>query len=337
MPTTRVRVAEIRAACFAEDLPILDRMARWDETECEAYFESGGQQEPRSRPVRFLCLHGGGSNAEVNRVQLARLMKQLGAGADATFRFFEGTRVYPEAEVDPTVRRIVGGRDVFGWYGVENAAQKSLGNSSDSRFVDALLDPSNTVRYSEAEAALDRLEAHVEASGPYDVLCGFSQVWPVAAPSQIRAFAQPPPRFYAADRHATPHTVRCSTTGRHHDHHADRPFAATRARGRSGAAELAAQLDGGQHAAARPGLPQRLWAAAGRADGFPLYLGDGCAPPLLGPAGTCHCTARRGLGDGTLLTFAFDSFGLRHMWQGAPTASSSGARSSSTSTRASSS
>ena len=146
------------------------------EAQAVAYFESGGTQEPvqkpaarraPNRPLRFLCLHGGGGNHKVSTAQVRKLAQLF--GTDATFEYLEGPRIYPDDEVDKVIKSMFGPGPYFGWYGVDH-------NDKTSRpYVEKLSDPSVHFEYKEAEKAIDRVASHIAHHGPYDVLLGFSQ------------------------------------------------------------------------------------------------------------------------------------------------------------------
>jgi predicted phosphodiesterase len=73
---------------------------------------SAAMSRPPSAPARVLCLHGGGTNAEVMRQQTAKLRARLRGMVE--FEFFEGTT---EAQVvDPAVERRFGkSRPFYSW------------------------------------------------------------------------------------------------------------------------------------------------------------------------------------------------------------------------------
>lgn len=108
-----------QADALADDVAIdFDVMSLWTEEQVSIFFESGGTALPAqssnsegavavprrnpSLPLRFLCLHGGGSNEKVAKTQVATLSSLL--GADAVFDFLEGPRVYPDDEVDKQLK-----------------------------------------------------------------------------------------------------------------------------------------------------------------------------------------------------------------------------------------
>eukprot|EP00966_Prymnesium_polylepis_P169762 3924788-Prymnesium_polylepis.1 len=53
----------------------------------------------RSRPIRFLCLHGSGSNPTIMKMQTRYLKREFGAAA--TFDFVQGTIDWDPEHVDP--------------------------------------------------------------------------------------------------------------------------------------------------------------------------------------------------------------------------------------------
>lgn len=124
-----------------------------------------------SRPgARVLCLHGGGTNTAVLRLQTAKLRARMGSAA--SFEFLEGG--WPSRALDPAIAKKFGEEGSYwSWYDVQVEEQ----NGRD--YVECLLDPSVVFRYDGADAALARLGAHVDeaaaAGKPYDALLGFSQ------------------------------------------------------------------------------------------------------------------------------------------------------------------
>ena len=60
----------------------------------------------------------------------------------------------------------------YGWYGVENDSTSAL---SGAAYRQALFDEAINFEYIDVDAALDRVESHIERDGPYDALLGFSQ------------------------------------------------------------------------------------------------------------------------------------------------------------------
>ena len=187
------RVLELRADAFADDVDVSDAMLSWSEERLTHFFESGGEDAgggeateppapsqplpPPDRPLRILSLHGGGGNKSINQMQMARLKSTLGA-TNCTFDYLEGTRVWKDEEVDPNLKRMFGDGPYYGWYGVTNSKVPNGGQVNqinDPNYGQTLMDPSITFTYFEYEEALNRLEAHIESNGPYDLLSGFSQ------------------------------------------------------------------------------------------------------------------------------------------------------------------
>ena len=182
------RVLEIRGEAFADDVDALDEMCSWSEDSLVAYFESGGEVLPSvhaapsiaahaTLPLRFLSLHGGGTNANINRMQMSRMNKALRDAGDLSmdevkFEYFEGTRPWT-GDKDPSLEKMFPGQPFFGWYGVENTANISSGSSKS--YIESLLDPSVEFTYLHVEESLDRLDRYIEAHGPFDGLIGFSQ------------------------------------------------------------------------------------------------------------------------------------------------------------------
>ena len=206
MPTLD-RVLEIRNDHLCDDLEISQDMCNWSEEQLSTYFESGGKVQPvdsRQPPFRFLSLHGGGANATVNRMQLARLIKAFRDEAglhgpnDIEFDHVEGTREWKHK--DPMLVKMLGEKaQFFGWYGVENSADA---DSADGRaYVSALLDESVKFEYIDADKALDQIDAHIQQHGPYDALVGFSQGATVATMLTARTLQRaaagvgPPPSW----------------------------------------------------------------------------------------------------------------------------------------------
>lgn len=188
MPT-RERLLALRADAFADDVEVTAEMEAWTEEACVEWFETGGanvvgasstSEAPLHRrrpgqPFRILSLHGGGSMAKINTMQTTRLRRALGMDTH-TIEYLEGTRRYPDDELDPGMKKMFGDGPYYNWYGVANDASSSQ-NSGD--YVQKMLDPTVTFTYTEVDPALDRLEGHIdaaEAAGqPFDVLLGFSQ------------------------------------------------------------------------------------------------------------------------------------------------------------------
>ena len=200
-------IEALRDAAFADDVDIPDDATSWTEDEVRSYFESGGSERPMlrdcpvgplaptpapplamvprrapSRPARFLCLHGGGGNKLINNLQTAYLRMALGGPRHVSFEYLEGTRVWDSADVDQHLVKAFGSGPYYGWYGVTNDANARQtdrhsvsGPSGGMTYYEAMFDQSVNFTYVECEAALDRVEAHVEANGPYDALLGFSQ------------------------------------------------------------------------------------------------------------------------------------------------------------------
>ena len=113
---------------------------------------------------RALCLHGGGTNAAIMRLQTAKLRRELKSSFH--FEYLEGTE--RTNTVDPEIRERFDGPFVS-WYDVVHDAPEH------QLYLDSLLDPTVRFEYPRVEDALMRLDEHVATSGPYDVLLGFSQ------------------------------------------------------------------------------------------------------------------------------------------------------------------
>lgn len=117
---------------------------------------------------RILCLHGGGTNEAIMRVQTAKLRNQLRSEID--FDFLQGTMTMEN--VDPAVKKRFDG-PFLSWYDVTHDAYEGKRPAAD--YIAALTDESVTFKYPYAEEAMARLEEHIEKEGPYDMLLGFSQ------------------------------------------------------------------------------------------------------------------------------------------------------------------
>ena len=141
------------------------------------------------RPQHILCLHGGGTNEEIMRLQTAKLRLRL---PEVRFHFLEGGVAAPA--VDPAVAARFGGTRAGGaepsfrsWYDVEYDGQeqdKKLSDAMDGgrTYVSRLCDPTVGFRYKGCDEAIARLERRLEAgvaaedgSTPFDALLGFSQ------------------------------------------------------------------------------------------------------------------------------------------------------------------
>jgi len=117
---------------------------------------------------KILCLHGGGTNEAIMRVQTAKVRRML--RDEAEFEFFEGT--LPMTNVDPAVKRRFEG-PYLSWYDVKHDAYEGVREPAE--YVRALLDDQVTFSYPHADEAVARLEHHIDECGPYDALLGFSQ------------------------------------------------------------------------------------------------------------------------------------------------------------------
>jgi predicted esterase len=184
MPLSIEELIGIREDAFADDIEIPAEAAEcWTRQQAVSFFESGGtsvptkaaaplQQLPPGSPVRFLCLHGGGGNRSVMKLQTARLVAALGHN-HVELAFLEGSRESKLADVEPALIKMFGSGPYFGWYGVENDAVDAPSGSK--QYIDALLDWSVEFRYTAVDEALDRADAYIEEHGPFDALLGFSQ------------------------------------------------------------------------------------------------------------------------------------------------------------------
>ncbi|KAI1253865.1 hypothetical protein MGN70_004260 [Eutypa lata] len=95
--------------------------------------------------MRFLCLHGLGSNSKVFETQTAALRYEL--GDHHVYEFVEGTL---PAEMDPDLREVFSPVDEFFAY-------------ADFKDIPSCV------------AALDNLKSYLEAEGPFDAVLAFSQ------------------------------------------------------------------------------------------------------------------------------------------------------------------
>ena len=118
----------------------------------------------------ILCLHGGGTNAAIMRMQTAKLRHQLRDVAE--FHYLEGGMATPALD-EAIASRF--DSPFYAWYDVTHD-----GPPGRAHYVErCLLDRSVEFRYAGVDAALDRLELHIsEATArgtPYDAVLGFSQ------------------------------------------------------------------------------------------------------------------------------------------------------------------
>lgn len=124
---------------------------------------------PLKRPMRVLCLHGGGSNEVISEYQMMSLKKAL--PEDANFHYLRGIRNWESPQEDPMMKAISGKTPFFGWYGVSD----SEGDFKGRAYMDRMLDESVTFTYADVEKGVAHVEKYIEEHGPFDVLCGFSQ------------------------------------------------------------------------------------------------------------------------------------------------------------------
>ena len=150
------------------------------------------RRQRRTRPARMmaaeppepeearhvLCLHGGGTNEAVMRMQTAKLRAQLRPKVE--FHFLEGH--FPTAALDPAVEArfgAAGGEEpsFFSWYDVEVHDRDEGMPFAD--YIQCLLDDSVEFTYHGVDEALARLENAIDEGTPcgarYDALLGFSQ------------------------------------------------------------------------------------------------------------------------------------------------------------------
>ena len=121
-------------------------------------------QQAATAALKILCLHGGGTNVEIMRLQTAKFRRMCPA---AQFDFLNGPRVM-ERPLDPSIGSRFKG-PFRSWYDV------TYEDVPDRPYLDTLMDPSITFDYPDAEVAIDKVESHIALHGPYDALLGFSQ------------------------------------------------------------------------------------------------------------------------------------------------------------------
>jgi predicted esterase len=134
-------------------------------------------------------------------MQLSRLRRALGPSEACTVDFLEATRV--TTQTDPMLKKLFGEGPYYNWYDVTN--DRNIRMSTDpARYIEALLDPSISFLYEGAEESMDQLERHIETSGPYDALVGFSQGGIIITMLTARRLQR------AARGEATPPSWRCN-------------------------------------------------------------------------------------------------------------------------------
>jgi len=124
----------------------------------------------RSRPLRVLALHGGGSNANIMKYQTTELRKSLGNQAE--WDFLNGRRLWKDQVNSEMMVALSKGEPFRGWYAVECEED---GGPTDRSYHDKLFDKSVKFTYDEVETGVDYVLAHIQDHGPFDVLLGFSQ------------------------------------------------------------------------------------------------------------------------------------------------------------------
>ncbi|KAL1529379.1 hypothetical protein AB1Y20_000331 [Prymnesium parvum] len=183
MPLSLEELLAAQGDALADDIEIdFEKMRLWTKAQVSAYFESGGTQLPvatgtgsaipavrraAQRPLRILCLHGGGSNKLVTQNQTGKIAHML--GDDARFDFLEGPRIFPDAEVDAQLKAAFGKGPYYGWYGVDYS------DRTNRPYIEKLEDHSVVYTYHEVEKAIDKVSSYMSTHGPFDVLLGFSQ------------------------------------------------------------------------------------------------------------------------------------------------------------------
>lgn len=119
--------------------------------------------ERRAGPVRILCLHGTGTNSKVMRAQTGRLRSML--GSDFELSYLQGARPWTGGVPE----RFAKHGPYYAWYGVE-----CLDPSDEREYIERLSDPRVPFEYSAVDEAIARVRSHIDATGPYDALLGFS-------------------------------------------------------------------------------------------------------------------------------------------------------------------
>ena len=170
MPCTREQLEEARADAFADDMTITDQMLSWSVDQATTFFEGGGKDIPGM--IRILSLHGGGSNAKVNRSQVARLHRALGGPQAVSIDFFEGTRVAPDDIVDEQLKTMFGDGPYYEWYSFTADGYKLKEHPKGN---DAARDPSVVFEYQGMVETIDRLERELASNGPYHAVLTFSR------------------------------------------------------------------------------------------------------------------------------------------------------------------
>lgn len=177
-PLSREELEAIREEAFADDVDIPEEAVNsWRRLQAVAFFEEGGRPPKRAR---ILLLHGIGGNSKVIRWQTARVMHALGENSISA-DVFEGSVKAKAGDVDEATATFFGDMtetSFYRYYGVETegiADTPEQPARTSKGWTRALLDWSVEFNYVGEQEALDGLDAHIEAHGPFDALWGFSQ------------------------------------------------------------------------------------------------------------------------------------------------------------------
>ncbi|KAL1530312.1 hypothetical protein AB1Y20_001222 [Prymnesium parvum] len=127
----------------------------------------------RSRPIRFLCIHGSGANAMVMNLQTRALKREMGAAA--TFDYVQGAVDWKPEHVDEELLSLFGQGPYFGWWNVHMPDGTSVNKPSDYHDQLDTARERYHLKYAGVEDAMRKIEDHISAHGPFDILLGFSQ------------------------------------------------------------------------------------------------------------------------------------------------------------------
>lgn len=138
--------------------------------------------------MQVLCLHGGGSNSNIMRVQVAQLKTALG---EAEWHFLDGPRPWSFESgcgPDPLTEALADDMPFLGWYDI------GFSEGATGTHAQKFLDPGVVVTYSNVEPGLEFLLEHLRSRGPFDVLVAFSQGCVMAhlAADALRASGEAP-------------------------------------------------------------------------------------------------------------------------------------------------
>ncbi|KAI9662565.1 MAG: hypothetical protein M1821_008732 [Bathelium mastoideum] len=117
--------------------------------------------------MRFLCLHGMGTNSKILELQTAALRSELGEPHAHNFDFVEGDLQWPAAPGDDVAHLYKGFKDL-------NLAADEYLAYYDPNSASTILD------------AINDLDSYVNEAGPFDGILGFSQGAILAAMLLIR-------------------------------------------------------------------------------------------------------------------------------------------------------